>query len=51
MNFLKKIKENKCNHSWRALSKTNIYCEFGWEKTILFLACDKCGKIKKVKIK
>lgn len=40
-----------CKHKWSILKIINVRNEFGWEKTVYLLSCEKCGKIKKVKIK
>ena len=39
-----------CSHNWTVLNKTVVYSDIGNDYIILILSCDKCGKIKKIKI-
>ena len=40
----------KCPHKWKTINAACISSNLFGDKILLLLACEKCGKIKKIKI-
>ncbi len=40
-----------CTHNWTVLDKIQVLSDIGDEYILVLLACKKCGKIKKVKVR